>query len=169
METFRHDRLTRTLHWLSATVILWITLSGFAVTLLSPQSGLRVWIADFNISLATLFTPVFFFRIFHALRTSAPPLPGISAIRYRLGKFGHGVLYVLTIIVLISGFLMMTEGFDVFGLIHVPQPLQSPLWNDRFHGIHRYSTIALLLTIAVHIAAVVHHHRAGRRLLARML
>ena len=80
----------------------------------------------------------------------------------------HALLYALTSIALASGFLMMDHGIGVFGLFTLANPLSDPDWNGVFYGVHRASCTALFLLVVVHVAAVVHHHRAGRPVLKRM-
>ena len=47
------------LHWLSAIIIIWATLSGFYVAFCHPDQPVKEWIGFFNVSLTTLFIPFF--------------------------------------------------------------------------------------------------------------
>jgi cytochrome b561 len=168
MNSNRYDRLSRYLHWASAAVIIWASLSGFYLATLEPGSVLRNWLSFFNVSLTTAFTPLFVIRVVHAVRTSKPASLEVPRWQQRVAHIVHAMLYALTSIVLASGILMMDHSINVFGLIMLPNPVTDARLNHHFYLMHRHSCAALFLFVSVHVAAVVRHQRAGRPVLARM-
>ena len=80
----------------------------------------------------------------------------------------HALLYILTLVILLSGVFMMTRDINLFGLVSLPNPLDFPALNARFELVHKYSCRLLTLFVVLHVAAVVRHHRAGRKVLSRM-
>jgi cytochrome b561 len=168
MNTERYDRLSRFLHWVSAAVIIWASLSGFYLATLEPAAALGAWLSWFNVSLTTAFTPVFVMRIIHAIRTSKPASLNVPRWQQRLAHLVHALLYAMTSVVLASGVLMMNHDISVFGLVTLPKPIADPDWNLYFYTMHRQSCAALFLLVLLHVAAVVRHMRAGRPVLARM-
>jgi cytochrome b561 len=168
MSTEKYNRAARLLHWISAAVIIWASLAGILVGILDKHSVVRAWLAGFNVSLTTAFTPLFVLRAVNALRSGKPASLDVPRWQQRAAHFAHALLYALTSIALASGFLMMDHGIDVFGLFTLANPLSDPDWNGVFYGVHRVSCTALFLLVVVHVAAVVHHHRAGRPVLERM-
>ena len=56
-----------------------------------------------------------------------------------------------------------------FGAASVHLVVQRIADNDLFHTVHRSAGMVLFLLAAVHIAAVVRHHRQGRKIMARMI
>ena len=58
---------------------------------------------------------------------------------------------------------MMTRDINLFGLVSLPNPLDFPALNARFELVHKYSCRLLALLVILHVAAVIRHHRAGRK------
>jgi cytochrome b561 len=168
MNTQRYDRLSRSLHWASAGVIIWASLSGFYLAALDPASTLRAWLSWINVSLTTAFTPVFVVRLVHAIRTGKPGSLQVPRWQQRLARLVHALLYAMTSVVLASGVLMMNHSINVFGLVSLPNPVADPAWNGYFHTLHRQSCAALFFLVVLHVAAVIRHTAAGRPVLARM-
>ncbi len=165
----KYSSIARALHWISALVIIWALASGMTMAsgLLEPE--IRAAIANFNVAITTVFTPVFLFRIAHALVMSRPaPLPVPAQMR-RAARLGHAALYAVTSVVLVSGVLMMERPIDLFGLMALPRVPIDHSWAEAFGQLHRHSCVGLLLLLAIHVGAVMRHERAGVRVLKRMI
>ena len=76
-------------------------------------------------------------------------------------------------VVLLSGFLMLEQGYSLFWLYPVANPIDDPDVNAFFFGVHRVGCLALAALAALvllHVAAALYHHRIkGDRTLYRML
>ncbi len=166
----RYSATSRFLHWFSALVILWATISGFlAITQLVSESTKQL-IAGFNISLTLIFIPLFFWRIHYRLKNPAPVLPSsMNANQKKAAKAAHIGLYSMVSVVLISGVLMMENSFSFFGWIDIPCLISHEPTNHCFAWIHSWSTRLLAVLILLHLFALIKHHRNGIRLLWRMI
>jgi len=168
MKTETYGRLARYLHWASAGVIIWASISGFYLATLNADSVLRGWLSWFNVSLTTTFTPLFVVRVINAMCTAKPAPVAVPLWQQRAARYVHTLLYAVTSVVLASGILMMNHDINLFGVAMIPNLLGDPPWNERFYIVHRLSCAVLFVLVAAHVAAVVRHHRAGRAVLARM-
>lgn len=169
MSTARYSRPRALLHWGSALVILWATVTGFSNALLDLPAALSEAIGFINVSLTALLIPFFVLRIGYAL---AQPGPDDIAHGNGLGQFlakaGHLALYIATALVLATGVLMMDRPIDLFGLAALPQPFAEPVLIEFFNASHRVFCVVLALLVAGHIGAVLFHQLRGHAVLDRM-
>ncbi|MDU4092556.1 MAG: cytochrome b/b6 domain-containing protein [Pantoea sp.] len=156
------------LHWISAVVIIWGTLSGFYVALFDSVAQHKEWVSFLNVSLTTLFIPVFILRIVYALRYGKPQCSPLTARQERIAKKAHLLIYFNITIVMVTGVLMMERDINVFNIITFAQPLQDPLLTHLFNQAHKISCATLGVLIIGHILAVIKHHRKGHNVLNRM-
>ncbi len=163
----KYSHLARVLHWASAAVVLWATLTGVYAAVWA-DAELRDLIAFVNVSLTTLLIPVFALRVGHRLMSRKPAALAVSGIERRAAAIGHFALYALTAVVLASGVLMMERDIEVFGWVSFERPIADPAVNLAFGLVHRATTGLLSLMVLIHVAAVVRHHRRGIQVLARM-
>jgi len=91
-----------------------------------------------------------------------------------LAKLGHLALYLLIILLIISGYLISTakgQGIDVFSLFELPALFKnSPDGGEIAGTIHAIIGKIFIIMIVLHaIAALVHHFIFKDRTLQRML
>jgi cytochrome b561 len=164
----KYSTTARLLHWLSALVVLWAMISGLAAGILPLDYSSKAALINLNVSLTTLFIPVFLYRMAYAAFSTKPrQLEGSSVVK-KAAKVAHSLLYLLTLVVLLSGVLMMTRDISLFGLISLPNPLDHAYLNSKFALVHAYSCRLLGVLVLLHVVAVIRHQRAGRNALARM-
>ncbi|WP_333603375.1 cytochrome b [Pantoea eucrina] len=156
------------LHWLSAIIIIWATLSGFYVAFCHPDQPVKEWIGFFNVSLTTLFIPFFILRVWYLFRHGSPAESLLTPGEQRIAHLGHLALYANISVVLITGVLMMNHAIDVFHMFHVPQPLHSVSAITFFNQVHFLACMTLALLIAGHILAVLKHQLNGKHILRNM-
>lgn len=157
-----------TLHWISAIIIIWGTVTGFYVALFNPALEHKSWVGFVNVSLTTLFIPFFVLRVWFALRHGKPDDGLLNHKEERLAALGHFLLYANITVVLLTGVLMMERPINVFDIVSFPQPLHDPDLTRLFNRMHIYSCATLALLVIGHVLAVVKHQRAGKPLLRRM-
>ncbi len=92
----------------------------------------------------------------------------------RLARIAHNSLYLLSVAVLISGYLISTakgKGIDVFGWFEAPALLaESSLRGDLAGDLHAVISTAFMAFIALHVLATLWHHFILKdRTLIRML
>ena len=91
-----------------------------------------------------------------------------------LAKLGHWAIYLLIILLLISGYLISTakgQGIDVFGWFELPAVFSDNADRGEVAGsIHAVIGTIFILMIMLHaIAALIHHFNFKDRTLKRML
>lgn len=156
------------LHWLSALIIIWATLSGFWVGLGNPSPAIKNWVGFFNVSLTTLFIPVFVIRLFYAFSSAKPEDNLLTKKEEKMASVGHIALYVTITVVMVTGVLMMERPINVFNWFMIPQPLTNSQLTSLFNKIHAFSCSTLGVLVIGHILAVIKHHWQGKALLRRM-
>ncbi|MHC8316584.1 cytochrome b [Pseudomonas sp. LB3P31] len=168
MSVSGYSRLRVWLHWLSAAVILWTLVSGFYVANIQVPAGIKESIAFLNVSLTTVFIPIFVWRlvlvVYHA---------GCSRVRFpsfpdALAMFAHALIYLATGTVLVTGVLMMDRPINVFGVFEIAQVLSDPQRIAQFFTLHIAACIALSILVGLHIGAVIFHELCNRPVLRRM-
>lgn len=164
-----YSKVRKLLHWLSALVILWATLSGFGVTALAPDQPLRMWVEAVNPQITTLFTPLFLWRLGLYLRSGAGRAFAQRSLQEKLASLAHGALYFIIASVLLTGILMMTHPVVLLAIVPLPQLVHSATALTELHALHHLACGVLALLVLLHLAAVLQHQLKGRSVLERML
>ncbi|WPP02324.1 cytochrome b/b6 domain-containing protein [Pseudomonas sp. HR96] len=153
------------LHWLSAIFIVWALVMGSYVSFLPETARLREQVAQLNVSLATLFIPLFAWRLWLRLRAEqAAP----ATLAEHMAHWAHWLLYGLTALVLVTGVLMMNRPIRIFDWLTLPQPLHDPALLKGLMQVHGVSCAVLAGLVGLHVLAVIKHELGGRRVLRRM-
>ncbi len=92
----------------------------------------------------------------------------------RLARLGHGLLYLLPVVLVVSGYLISTsegQGIDVFGWFELPALLADDTERGELAGkIHALTATVFVLMVAFHVlAALIHHFFYKDDTLRRML
>ncbi|WP_221740252.1 cytochrome b [Stenotrophomonas maltophilia] len=161
----RYSKAQVLLHWISAVIILWATVSGFYVALLDVPHTVAETIGFFNVSITSVLIPLFAIRVVIAI-SNHRDAPASGAEWAAL--IAHAALYLVTTVVLLTGVLMMEREINVFNLVSFPQPIRDPQLTMAFNTAHRYACVVLGGLLFLHIAAVVKHHLSGNAILKRM-
>ncbi|ARZ02110.1 cytochrome B [Yersinia ruckeri] len=156
------------LHWISAVVIIWATVTGFYVGLFNVSDELKTLTAFINVSLTTLLIPVFIIRIYFYFTSENPEEINTNSLTRFIAHFVHFLLYLNITLVLITGVLMMERDINVFDLFIIPQPIHDLSLTGMFNTVHVFSCATLATLIVLHIAAVVKHELCGKKVLRRM-
>lgn len=164
-----YTRQQKWLHWISATVILWATITGFMVTGFSHRSAWRQFIDDFNPQITTVLMPIFAWRICVAAREMKRHAGLPSSWGTRVARYAHFSLYLAVTAVLVSGALMMTHDVKLLGILPLPQLIHSKPLLAQLFVFHQIACIGLAVLIALHLAAVVKHSLSGSPVLPRMM
>ncbi|MCR6666896.1 MAG: cytochrome b [Methyloversatilis sp.] len=170
----RYTRTAMSLHWLIALMLF--GMFGFGLYMvelpLSPQKlkfySYHKWagVTVFLLVLARLA-----WRITHR----PPALPaGMPAWQVKAAKAGHHLLYLLMVIVPLSGWLMSSaKGFQTvwFGVLPLPDLLaKDEALGEALLLTHRLLNWFFMLVVAGHVVAALKHHFIDRDgLLSRML
>jgi cytochrome b561 len=168
MNTSAYSTSQKLLHWVSAVIIVWALLSGFFVAVFSVPASVKAWVAFFNVSLTTVYIPVFVLRVYcsfaHGLDFSVKRTP-----QEYLALLVHKAMYLVLAVVLATGVLMMDRPINIFNLLSIAPLDHDPVRIALYTRVHVLSCVGLLLMLVLHIGAVVMHERRGKRVMARML
>ena len=164
----------KSLHWLMAMLILGLLAMGFYMEdlPLSPDKlQLYSWHKWAGVTVFLLVWLRLLWRISH--RPPAYPL-SMSARQQALAHAGHGLLYVLMVIIPLSGWLMSSaKGVQTvwFGVLPLPDLLgRDKALGKQLAEWHSALNIGLLLVIGGHAAAALFHHWVHKDdILRRML
>jgi cytochrome b561 len=60
-------------------------------------------------------------------------------------------------IVLVSGYLMVPDGYDMFGVLPIATPFEAGPLTAHWFAVHRYACIVLFALVVLHLGAVIRH------------
>ncbi len=163
-----YSGLQKGLHAISMMIIVWLMTSGYFAAYITRIPEVKEAVSAFNVALATLFAPVFVFRMCVSFgKGYADVLRSSDVMRYAAFVV-HNLIYITTLIVIVSGFLMMNRDIDVFGLFYIPAVITDPRLHRWFSDSHTLACYGLALLLFMHVAAVIKHHLTGRPVLKGM-
>ncbi|MDR9767510.1 cytochrome b/b6 domain-containing protein [Shewanella baltica] len=162
-----YSLLQKILHWLSAAIIIWATISGFYIGFFNVNYETKELISFFNVAITTILIPFFMVRLYIYIHSNDFNAWSQLEVNKLLPKIAHFVIYVNIIIVLITGVTMMDRDINVFGFI-IPQPITDDYLNSISNSIHIFSCGSLAFLILLHISAVVIHKLKGNCVMKRM-
>ena len=117
-------------------------------------------------SLGTIIGVLFVARIFLRLRTGAPPLPqGMPDWQGRVAKAAHNTLYFLIGFLVLSGLataINATPPIALFGVLDITLGQSTNSTFKFVRQFHEFATNAVIILIAGHIVAALHHHFVAR-------
>jgi cytochrome b561 len=163
----RYTKPAIVLHWLVALLIF----AGFPLGLymvdlpLSPDKlklySYHKWIGITVLLLAAI-------RLGWRLTHTPPPLPDSVAVwQRRASAVVHGLLYLLMIVIPVSGWLMSSaKGFQTvwFGVLPLPDLLEKDReLGELLAGVHKILNFTLLGLVVLHVGAALQHHFIERQ------
>lgn len=161
-------------HWFVAVLVLGQFVLGTIAeeARLSPlKLDLFVWHKSIGVSILLLVI----LRVAWRVRNRPPPAPdGVAAWEKRLAKVSHGLLYILIIIVPLTGWWISDTSripFSLYWAVPVPD-LMAPNrdLSELAADVHGVLTKLLLVVVIVHTFAALRHHFVLRNdTLLRML
>lgn len=161
MNTHYHP-VAKTLHWLMSILIIGLLALGLYMheLPLSPQKlELYSWHKWFGVTVFMLVWLRLAWRIVHP---APPPSAALSPVLKNTARAAHGVLYVLMVLIPVSGWLMSSaKGFQTvwFGVLPIPDLLsRDKELGDLLQEVHEGLNVALMLTLSGHVAAALWHH-----------
>ncbi len=150
------------LHWLMAVLILGLLALGIYMSELplSPQKlTLYSWHKWAGVTVFLLVWLRLAWRVTHR----PPALPETLSPLMRLAAHaGHAALYVLMIVIPLTGWLMSSaKGFQTvwLGVLPIPDLLSRDReLGDLLQQVHKLLNLLLMLTLAGHVGAALWHH-----------
>ncbi|MGF7159495.1 cytochrome b561 [Rhodoligotrophos appendicifer] len=167
----RYTGVAQALHWL--TVILIAAILPIAWLAETATGALQNEYFTIHMSLGVTIFAVIVLRLIWRATHPAPPLPGHAGAALEVSaKISPWLLYLILLIMPITGYLMASSGSPVpfFGLFELPAlPKNESLaeWAEKLHLLGQWAVYGL---IALHIGATAFHLIMRRdALLDRML
>ena len=160
--TARYSATTRTLHWVSAILIL----STIPIGAVMMREGLDRSTQDFLFILhkngGVIIFALVVARLVWRVITPAPPLPAaVPDWQRRAARAGHIGLYVMLLVMTVSGYVRVRAGgFPIEMLDAVGLPSLVPRSDglaDFAQSVHFYGRFVLVALIIVHIGAAISH------------
>lgn len=153
---------SRILHWLMAFLI--ISLLGLGIYMadfLSKEAANRMEIYNLHKSLGVIALALIIVRIVNRFINPAPKLPQTIKKQERIiAHIGHIALYILMLIVPLSGYLMSNSyGYPVkLFSINMPHLIQTNYDLGKiFSQTHELGAYALLFLVSLHILGALKH------------
>ncbi|EKE80596.1 cytochrome b [Idiomarina xiamenensis] len=153
--------LSVAIHWLSALAVIGLFVLGYwmvTLTYYSEWYRLAPW---WHKSIGILLLALTVLRLLWLLLSPAPTPLG-SRWQALAAKAGHILLYVLLLLILVSGYLISTadgQPISVFDWFHVPALITGlPQQADIAGSIHWYAALSLIILAAGHALIAVKHH-----------
>ncbi|MEM7404541.1 MAG: cytochrome b [Pseudomonadota bacterium] len=163
----------RGLHWLMAAAIVGMLVLGH-VMVEYPMSVTKLKLYAWHKSIGVTILALLLIRMLWRVIDERPQLPdGMGRAARRLARLTHVLLYLLMLVVPLSGLLINTaSGFplNVFGLFKIPPLMASDeQWQLVGEWAHVIAGSVLAALVIGHVAAALHHHFVRRDdLLKRM-
>lgn len=168
MQKIEYTKLQKALHAISALMILWLLMSGFYAGLIKEEEPLKHVIGAFNVSLSLLLIPIFLVRTYVSFGRGYAAVKGDKNLAHWMAFIIHTMMYVLVMLVLVSGILMMDRPIVFFDVFSFPQPLSNSEAIAFYFRFHIAVCLLLALLVTLHIAAVIKHQLAGQSVIKRM-
>lgn len=167
MKVVRYSSSAIGLHWLVALLIfVTFPLGVYMHDLpLSPEKlrlfSYHKWIGITILMLASL-------RVLWRLTHQPPPLPdSIAAWQRHASRIVHGLLYVLILVIPLSGWLMSSaKGVQTvwFGVVPLPDLVgKNRALGELLTGVHQALNFGLLGLVVLHVGAALQHHFIERQ------
>lgn len=161
-----YGSMAKSLHWLMAAIIL--TLIGVGIYMAdlprdtAEQKQYAFQFYDLHKSFGVVALLLIVLRLVWIGISPAPQLPAVFAPKERaMVKALQGLLYLLMIVLPVSGYLMSNAGghpIHVFGLFEMPAIVgESKALGGFAHEVHEYGGWAMLIIIVLHMAGAIKH------------
>ncbi|WP_092389470.1 cytochrome b [Halopseudomonas salegens] len=162
-------------HWLVAVTVIGLAVLGLWMTDLTYYSpyyrSAPFWHKSIGVSLVL----VLLLRLIWRWCNPRPAhIAAHKGWEKRLAGLVHGLLYLLLVVIVISGYLISTangQGIDVFGWFTLPALVSGlPEQADRAGFVHYWLAITVLVLAGIHALGALKHHFIDRdNTLRRML
>ncbi len=179
MTRLRYNGFAIALHWLTAIGVLVLIGSGLYMVNGDISKADQFSLYQWHKAVGVIVLNVVLLRILVRLLCKPPGLPeSLPQLHKHAAKLGHFLLYLLVIMIPISGWFMVSAspfGLPTFVFVdwikwpHIPFVERNKTVESIANWTHMILAYAFICFICGHILAVIHHHRHHRlNLLKRM-
>lgn len=161
-----YTRVAIGLHWVIALAIFATFALGLYMHEL-PLSPAKLKLYSYHKWIGvTIFALVLFRLLWRLGHRPPPPPPSMPAWQHWTASAAHVTLYLLTLAIPVSGWLMSSaSGFQVvyLGVLPIPDLLaKDKALADQFKDIHEFLNMLMLALVVLHAAAALKHHVVDR-------
>lgn len=158
----RYSRVAIALHWLiGLCIIAELTLGLWMVELPKDPPGIRAYYFNLHKSIGITLIALIAFRVFWRATHRPPELPAsMSAWQLKLSKAAHHLLYLLMVLVPLTGFMGSVYSKYPIKFFGTPLPrLAEPdaILKDMMSDAHMFLTKLLIAIVILHILAALKH------------
>ncbi|HIC7213584.1 cytochrome b [Burkholderia stabilis] len=166
----RYDRLSRAMHWIFAAIILYTMVAGISLHFITYPAIWR-FVSTLNMSLASCLIVLFPLRYLWSFFRQAPPeIRSIPKAQRAIAHLAHSLIYALVAFVLLSGYMMVPDGYWLFWTIFVKTPFSAGPVTEHWFALHKVACYTLAALVAAHVGAALKHHFVSKNdVLKRML
>ncbi|MFC3153006.1 cytochrome b [Litoribrevibacter euphylliae] len=171
----RFGAVAISVHWVAALTIIGLFASGIYMRSLSYYDSLYQTLPPIHKGIGILLFILIVFRlVWRVMNVQPKPLENHSKAEKVGAKLAHFGLYLLMLVVMVSGYLISTakgHGVDVFGLFEIPALVAGGESQGDLAGmIHEYVAYTLIGLAVLHaLGALKHHFLDKDRTLMRMI
>jgi len=170
-----YGAITITFHWLIALSIIGLFTLGYWMVDLGYYHPWYTQGPDIHRSIGiVLLVLMILMFIAQIIQTKPKSLESHSQFEKVTGTLTHKLLYLLVVMILLSGYLISTadgRAIEVFQFLTIPSAAE--LLNNQVDiagFIHQYFSYTLMLLVAIHTLAALKHHFIDKDItLTRML
>ena len=160
--TTEFGKISKALHWIMALIIFALLAIGLYMADLDEKDPSRNDLYNLHKSFGVTALILIMARLVWIKISPAPALPGVFNSKEKgIIKGAQGLLYVLMILIPVSGYVMSTAaGYPVpfFGLLDVPALLSKNKEIAEFaHEAHELLAYGIMFFILLHVAGVIKH------------
>ncbi|MCF6764763.1 cytochrome b [Thiotrichales bacterium 19S3-7] len=155
--------ITILIHWISFFAILFLFISGILMVTLSYYNYWYHKLPFWHKSIGVILFIITIIRILWVSgRGRATSIDTHKAWEKKISHIVHFLLYLVLLIVLISGYFMTTsEGsdisvFDWFKVPHITTLLHAHI--DLLGQVHKFSSYCLIVLVSLHTLGALKHH-----------
>ncbi|OWY38369.1 cytochrome b [Xenophilus sp. AP218F] len=162
MKSPRYTGVAIALHWLMAAMLIGLLAVGFIMHGL-PFSPFKLKIYSWHKWAGVSVFLLAWLRLAWRAGHRPPALPAaMGALTRALAHLGHAALYLLMIVIPLSGWLMSSaKGVPTvyFGVLPLPDLIApDPRLGERLQFVHMTLNFLLIAVVAGHVAAALKHH-----------
>lgn len=167
LDTNKYSGSVRLMHWLVGAIFIGMIFLGFNI----DHSNL---LRDIHKTIGISFIVAVTLRIFLRLKSTDPqPIDGVSSIMLKLSSLVHLMLYVVMVLVPVSGLTMsIASGKDINLFIYKLHTLSVPnkAVASLLYSVHEITVRVAIVIIVLHVLATLKHLLVDKRnILKRML
>ncbi|MCP5268775.1 MAG: cytochrome b [Zoogloeaceae bacterium] len=169
-----YDGLAISLHWLSAVLVLGAIVLVESKAWFPKGSALRDAVKLWHFQIGAVVFLATLLRVLWLVVSRKPvPLPARSRRERYLGNVVHGLLYLLLLVLPLSGGMVLIAAGKPVNLLGMPLPVWADGGRDLARGIktvHEFFGSLMIVLVALHVGAALWHHHVRRdRVLQGML